>query len=109
MELGQVSRIECLVPEDTVDGEVLHRLELLLLSLLEEHLGANCGSMGSKDILHGLFAAPTWAVPERALKAVFVSPAHSLLILFGYTIAGDRISAEEGVLEVTCWVTLWLE
>ena len=47
MELGQVSRIECLVPEDTVDGEELHWLELLLLGHLEEHLGADCGSMGS--------------------------------------------------------------
>ena len=65
--------------------------------------------MGSKDILHGLFAAPTWTVPKGALKAVFVSPAHSFLILFRYTVAGDGISAEESVLEVTCWVTLWLE
>ena len=109
MELGQVSRIECLVPEDTVDGEVLHRLKLLLLSLQEKHLGADCGSMGTQDILHGLFAAPARAVPKGALKAVFVSPAHSLLILLGYTVTGDGISAEESVLEVTCWVTLRLE
>ena len=38
VELGEVSRIQRLIPEDTVNGEVLDRLELFLLSQLVQHL-----------------------------------------------------------------------
>lgn len=109
MELSEMGRVQSLVPEYSVDREVLHGLELLLLGLLEEHLRADGGGVRPQDVLHGLLAAPAGAVADRAGKTFLVGLLHALLVLLRHTVAVDRVFAEEGVLEVTGWVTLRLE
>ena len=109
MELSQMGRIQSLVTEDTVDGEVLHWLELLLLSLQVEHLGADSSGMRPEDVLHGLLFAPAGAVPERTWQAILVGASHTLTVLFGDAVAGDRSLAEESVLQVTGGMALRLE
>lgn len=46
VELSQMSRIQSLVPEDSVDGKVFDRFELLLLSQLVKHLRTDGSGMG---------------------------------------------------------------
>jgi hypothetical protein len=62
MELSQVSGIKSLIPEHTINREVLHRLELLLLCLLVEHLRADCSRVSPQDVLHCFLRTPTWAI-----------------------------------------------
>ena len=109
MELSQVSGIKRLISEDTIDREVLHWLELLLLCLLEEHLRADCCSVSPQDVLHCLFRAPAWTVADRSWQTVLMHFSHALFVLFGNTIAGDWIFGEEGVLKVASGMTLGLE
>ena len=109
MEFSQMSGIKGLVSEDTIDGEVLHGLELSLLCLLEKHLGGDSSSVRSQDVLHGFLGAPAWAISERAFKTILVSVADALLVLLGHTVAIDWGFAEESVLEITSGMTLGLE
>ena len=109
MELCQVGRIERLIAEDTINGEVLHRLELLLLRLLEEHLRANCRSMRPQDVLHCLFSTPAWTIANGTGQTVLVCRPHALFVLLGHPIAGDWVLAEECVLQVARRMTLRLE
>ena len=109
VELGQMRCIERLITEDTVDREVLHWLELFLLGLKIQHLGADCRRMRPQDVLHCFFGAPSRTIPNRALKPFLVSLTYALFVLFWDTSTRDWIFTEECVLQVTCWMTLWLE
>ena len=64
--------------------------------------------MSSQDVLHGLLSGPTWTISDGAGQSVFVSVSYTLFVLFGHTVADCWVLAEEGVLQVTGWVTLWL-
>ena len=109
VELSQMGSVQCLVTEDTIDGEVLHWFELLLLGLQVEHLGANGSGMRPEDVLHGLFLAPAGAIAERSWQAILVSVPYALTVLFGNAVAGHRCLAEESVLQVTGGMALRLE
>ena len=54
VELSQVSGIEGLVSEDSVNGEVLHGLEFLLLGQTVKHLRGDGGCVRSQDVLFSL-------------------------------------------------------
>ena len=109
MELSQVGRVQRLVSEDSIDREVLHRLEILLLCLLKEHLRADRCCVRSQDVLHRFFGAPARTVAVGAGQTVLVRALHALFILFRHTIAVDGILAEERILQIACWMALRLE
>ena len=58
VELGQVSRIQSLVPKHPVDGEILDGHELFLLTELVQHPGADGSGMSAKDVLLSLLKLP---------------------------------------------------
>lgn len=58
MELSKMSGIKSLVTEDTIDREMLDRLELLLLSQVIKHLRTNGGGVSTQQILRCLLFLP---------------------------------------------------
>lgn len=54
VELGKMGGVNGLVPEDTIDGEILDGMELGLLGEMIEHVGADGGGVGTKDELFSL-------------------------------------------------------
>lgn len=58
MELCQVSGVQALVTEDSVDGEVLDWMKLLLLAQLIQHARCDCRGVGAKEVLLGFFQLP---------------------------------------------------
>ena len=50
--------IKCLIPEHSIDGEVLDWCELFLLTQLVEHAGTDSSGVGTKDVLLSLFQFP---------------------------------------------------
>ena len=58
VELGQVSRIQSLVPKHSIDREILDRRELFLLTDLVKHPGADSSGVSAKDVLLSLLELP---------------------------------------------------
>jgi len=95
VKLSQVSGIECLIPKNAVNTEPFHWLKTInfcFLCHLEQHLGANCGSVSAQNILTGFFKRPSFPVAEAAIESVFVSLSNLLCVPFGASaIARDGI------------------
>ena len=104
-----MSCVKSFISEHAVNREEFHWLELALLGELVEHLGADGGGMSAKDIFHGFFAAPSRSISKRSWQAVFMGTLHASFVLFWHELTRYRTLAEESVLEVTRWMTLWLE
>ena len=109
MELSQMRGVESLVSEHTIDGEVLHGLELFLLSLLVEHLRADCGRVSSKDVFHCFLTRPARTIANGAFEAILVSVSNTLLVFLRDAVAPHWVLAEEGILQVASWMALRLE
>lgn len=109
MELSQMRGVESLVSEHTIDGEVLHGLELFLLSLLVEHLRADCSRVSSKDVLHCFLTRPARTIANGAFEAILVSVSNTLLVFLRDAVAPHWVLAEEGILQVASWMALRLE
>lgn len=58
VKLCQMGGIQRFIPEDTVNGEILDRTELLLLAKFVEHASTDGCGVRPKDILLGLFQFP---------------------------------------------------
>jgi hypothetical protein len=58
MEFSQMGSIKSFVSEHSVDGEVLHGLELLLLRKFVEHLRTDGSCVSSEQILFRLVNTP---------------------------------------------------
>lgn len=78
MELGQVRGIDRLVAEDAIDGEVLLRLERLLLRQRVEHARRDGGGVRAQQVLLGLgqrpVVAPTGQVNPKKEMILLPSP-----------------------------------
>mmetsp|Transcript_32088 Transcript_32088/g.76699 ORF Transcript_32088/g.76699 Transcript_32088/m.76699 type:complete len:411 (-) Transcript_32088:84-1316(-) len=122
VELGEVGGVEGLIPEHSVDTEVLFGGELLLLRQAVQHLGRDGGGVSAEQVLLGLGYAPRVPVPERldrggsgvlgpAYRAVayLVGSLDLVLVVFGDGEAGGRVLDEERVLHVASGVRLGLE
>ena len=58
VELSQVSCIQSFIPKHPVDGEILDRRELFLLTELIEHAGTDGSGVSAKDVLLSLLKLP---------------------------------------------------
>ena len=58
VKLCQVSRIQGLIAEHSVDGEVFDGMELLLLAQLIEHACSDCSRVSTEDVLLCLLQLP---------------------------------------------------
>jgi len=109
MELSKMCDIKCLVSEYSIDGEMLNRFELLLLSKSVEHLWADSSGMSSQEILLGFFFLPFVLVAFGAISTFWVDFLNFLSIFFRIASALLWVLDEESIVHVSCWMTLWLE
>ena len=65
-----MSGVQSLVPEHSIDGEVLDWSELLLLAKLVEHSGTDSCSMRPQDVLLGLLQLPVVLVTVTVGKFI---------------------------------------
>jgi|SanBayMetagenome_1026888.scaffolds.fasta_scaffold42087_3 hypothetical protein len=84
MELGEVSGIQGLVPEDSVNRKEFHWLEAAwLVGDLVQHLRTDGGRMRAKDVLLCFLKAPAWTIPEGTFKTIFMDVLYALDVVFG--------------------------
>jgi hypothetical protein len=109
VELSQMGSIQSLIPEHSIDGEVLHGSKLFFLCLVVEHLGADGCGMRTQDILESLLFAPAWTISDGTFKSMLVSLLDSFQVLGWDRVALGWVGQEESVVHVTSWMTLRLE
>ena len=120
MKLGQMSRVESLIPEDSINREELPRSKdsrpEKLLSNLVEIPGRDGSRMSPENILGGLLGRPV-VVPSLRLEIDVLIPSlmHLLYSLFVLDhlwrdqLRGGWIRQEESVMGVSCGMLLGLE
>ena len=109
VELGQVSSIQSLVSEDSVDGEVFDWLELLLLSKFVKHLRTDSSGVSSQQILLSLFMLPLILVALGTKTTSLMNLLDFLGVVSGSILAVSRILQEESVMCISSRVRLRLE
>lgn len=109
VEFRQVGRVQGLVSEYSVNGEILHGFEFRLQSKLVQHLRADSSSVSSQQILLGFLHVPVVLVPEGAVAAFLVDFLDALSELLREVLARDGVLQEEGVVHVSGGVALRLE
>jgi hypothetical protein len=110
MELSQMSRVKSLITENSIDREILLRLEDGLLGQLVKHLRRDSRSVCAEQILASFINRPRILIAKRVLKAVLMCLLHSLAVgLVRDLFARSRVLEEEGVVHVSSRMTLRLE
>ena len=109
MELSQMGGVQGFISKDSVNGEVFHGFEFLLLGKQVEHLGADCSGVGSQEVLLGFLHTPFVLIADRSVAALLMDFLDSLTVVSGEIFALSRILQEEGIMHVSGWVTLRLE
>ena len=109
VELRKVGRVQRLVPEHPVDGEVFLRSELLLLCELVQHPCRHGCGVSPQQVLGRLVQLPVVAVALGSVAAAAVHLPHPLQVLAGEVLRGGGIRDEECVVSIPGWVLLRLK
>jgi hypothetical protein len=109
MELCKVGCIQRLVAEHSIDGEILGRLEHLLLRELVEHSGGDAGCVGSHDVLCRFLLLPIILVPLRSVSADRVDSFDAFQVIHRELVRLGRIGDKERVVSIARRMLLRLE
>lgn len=109
MELSEMSVVQILVPEDSVDGKELMRFEGLLVSYTLEVARRDSSGVSSEDVFESFLRLPLVVVAQTAEASLLMDVPHCLKVLLVVHLGHFRVRNEEGVMSISRRMSLWLK
>jgi hypothetical protein len=109
VELCQVSHVQCLISEHSINREELSWSEIFILGDLIKSSRRYCSSVCSENILQTLFVVPLIVISNTAISSFLMDISDFLPVLLVRDLSFGRIDYEESIVGISGGMGLRLE